>query len=116
MKVNDPVRRQRVLRLISDNALVTGRDFHNAALVLQHGTGFEDFRLAHELSMAAVALGDSAAAWLVSRTYDRMLLTLGHRQRFATQMREAGPSPTDTTAINDRVRAALGAAPVRAPK
>lgn len=116
MSKNDPARRARVLELITAGAPATGRDFHNAALVLQHGHSVDDFRLAHELSMVAVALGDTSAVWLISRTYDRMLLRLGHRQRLNTQYggAESKLLPLDTTAVNDRIRRALGSAPVTA--
>jgi hypothetical protein len=59
---NDPIRRARVVDLIAAGVLATGRDFHNASLIMQHGRGVDDFRLAHELSICAVALGDSTAA------------------------------------------------------
>ncbi|HUP88089.1 MAG TPA: hypothetical protein VM100_01940 [Longimicrobiales bacterium] len=110
MQKNDPPRRDRVLEMIKAGTPVTGRDFHNASLVLQHGNGFEAYRLAHELAVAAVALGDTTATWLLSRTYDRMLLHLGHRQRMNTQ--SGGPRgallPVDSTAVNARIRATLG--------
>ena len=110
MMKNDPARRARVLDMVGTGALATGRDFHNAALVLQHGNTVDDFRLAHELSIAAVALGDTAAVWLLSRTYDRLLLHMGHRQRLNTQYGGARMTllPLDTTAVNDRIRRGLG--------
>jgi hypothetical protein len=110
MRVNDPVRRDRVLRMNAVGAPTTGRVFHNAATVLQHGRGPDDFRLAHELTIAAVALGDTSAAWLLSRSYDRLLLRMGHRQRLNTQYGgpQGLPMPLDTTAVNDRIRLALG--------
>ena len=107
MRTNDPIRRERVMKLIADGVPVTGRDFHNAALVLQHGQSPEAYRLAHELSIIAVALSDAEAAWLVSRTYDRMLFNMGHRQRFGTQYRGDRVLPMDDTAVNDRMRLAL---------
>ena len=107
MRTNDPIRRERVMKLIADGVPATGRDFHNAALVLQHGQSPDAYRLAHELSIVAVALGDSEAAWLVSRTYDRMLFNMGHRQRFGTQYRGDKVLPMDETAVNDRMRLAL---------
>jgi hypothetical protein len=114
MREEDPPRRARVLALIEQRAPATGRDFHNAALVLQHGGRPDDYRLAHELSLAAIALGDTSATWLVSRTYDRWLLSLGHRQRFATQYGGARGDlrPIDTTATNDRMRTLLGSRPL----
>jgi hypothetical protein len=86
---------------------------HNTATVLQHGGTPDNYRLAHELSIAAIALGDTTALWLVSRSYDRMLLSMGHRQRMNTQyggatMKLVKLSPLDTTAVNDRIRLALG--------
>ena len=105
---DDPKRRTRVLELISAGVPATGRDFQNAATVLQHGGRPNDFRLGHELSVAAFALGDTSAKWLISRSYDRMLLHLGHRQRLATQFRGIKLLPIDTVGMNDRVRALLG--------
>jgi hypothetical protein len=109
MRERDPQRRARVLELVAAGRPAMGRDFHNAATVLQHGGSVDAFRLAHELSIVAFALGDTAARWLVSRTYDRMLLHLGHRQRLATQFfGDDRLWPIDTTAMNDRVRRLLG--------
>jgi hypothetical protein len=110
MQVNDSVRETRTLELIEEGAPKTGRDMHNAATVLQHGGTPDNYRLAHELSIAAIALGDTTALWLVSRSYDRMLLSMGHRQRLNTQYggAKAEPMPLDTTGVNDRIRVALG--------
>ena len=108
MSREDPKRRARVLELITAGAPATGRDFQNAATVLQHGDTRDDFRLAHELSVAAFALGDTSALWLVPRTYDRLLLHMGHRQRFATQFRGIKLQPIDTVAMSDRIRALVG--------
>lgn len=66
-------------------------------------------RLAHELSVAAFALGDTSSRWLIACSYDRMLLLrFGHRQRLATQFRGITLMPIDTVATNDRVRELLG--------
>jgi hypothetical protein len=113
VRTNDSLHLARTLRLVADGVPATGRDMHNAATVLQHGGTPDNYRLAHELSIAAIALGDTTALWLVSRSYDRLLLHLGHRQRFNTQygganMKLLKLSPNDTTAVNDRIRVALG--------
>ena len=113
MRVQDPLRRARVLALVDSGVPATGRDFQNAATVLQHGQESTDFMLAHELSLAAYALGDTTALWLVARSYDRMLLHLGHRQRLATQFHGQTLWPMDDTAMNDRVRVALGGRSLR---
>ena len=113
LHTNDSLHLARTLRLVADGVPATGRDMHNAATVLQHGGTPDNYRLAHELSIAAIALGDTTALWLVSRSYDRMLLSMGHRQRLNTQYGGASLttvklSPLDTTAVNDRIRLALG--------
>ena len=108
MDTEDPKRRARVLELLAADVPATGRDLHNAATVMQHGGRPNDYRLAHELSVAAFALGDTASRWLISRSYDRMLLHFGHRQRLATQFRGIKLLPIDTVATNDRVRELLG--------
>jgi hypothetical protein len=108
MRRNDPLRLARVKELLDQGVPSTGRDFHNAAVVLQHADEADDYALAHELAVVAVALGDTSAVWLISRTYDRMLLKLGHRQRFGTQYLGSRLQPMDTTAVNDRIRVTLG--------
>jgi hypothetical protein len=110
MSINDPIRRERTLQLIADRVPTTGRDFHNAATVLQHGQQPNDFKLAHELTIAALALGDTSAVEMLARSYDRLLLRLGHRQRMNTQYGGITGKllPLDTTAVNDRIRVALG--------
>ena len=115
MEANDSVHQARTLELIEEGAPKTGRDMHNAATVLQHGGTPESYRLAHELSIAAIALGDTTALWLVSRSYDRLLLSMGHRQRLNTQYggAAAAPMPLDTTGVNDRIRVALGSRRLR---
>ena len=104
----DAVRRARVLAILKEGKATTGPDEYNAALVLQHGDGYGDFELAHELCLGAIARGYKRAAWLVSRTYDRMLQNGGHAQRFGTQSQQAAgsdvayvveadyPGPSDT--------------------
>jgi hypothetical protein len=113
MRMNDSVHLALTLQLLADGAPVTGRDMHNAATVLQHGGTPATHLLANELTMAAIALGDTSAVWLVARSYDRMLLGMGHRQRFNTQYGGTGMNqlkllPLDTTAVNDRIRVTLG--------
>jgi hypothetical protein len=112
LHTNDSLHLARTLRLVAEGVPATGRDMHNVATVLQHGGTPDNYRLAHELSIAAIALGDTTALWLVSRSYDRMLLSMGHRQRLNTQyggatMELVKLSPLDTTAVNDRIRRAL---------
>jgi hypothetical protein len=115
----DRLRESRVREIIEAGGLRTANDFARAALVLQHGGHFDSYRLAHELAVTALLLGDNdLGRWLVAATYDRMLESVGHLQRYGTQ--STGPivgakdpgSPilndVDTTGINDTQRLALG--------
>ena len=99
----DTERRKRVKSMLDKGTPKTPADFKNLALVMQHGQEFADFELAHELVLAAVLLGHDDP-WLVSATYDRMLLSEGHRQRFGTQFNQDGIQPIDPEGLNDRAR------------
>ncbi|MEI8282657.1 MAG: hypothetical protein WCG75_09660, partial [Armatimonadota bacterium] len=86
--------------------------FDHASLVLQHGSTWRDFSLAHELSICSLILGNKKAAWLSAATYDRMLGSGGYRQRFGTQYGSVGGGKfsldlVDSTGINDTERKAM---------
>jgi hypothetical protein len=100
-------RRTRVSAILENGDIHTAKDFANASLVFQHGNQVTDYMLAHELSAAALALGDKDSAWLLTATYDRMLLNFGHRQRFGSQWNQDGLSPLDESAMNDRERTTM---------
>jgi hypothetical protein len=87
----DAARLARVKELYLAGALQSGPDFHRAALVLQHGTAPEDFLLAHELCIAAIARGEQDALWLCAASEDRFLMNIDRPQRFATQYRSTVP-------------------------
>ena len=103
----DDARRARVLAILKEGRATTGEDAYNAASVMQHGDDYADFMLAHELCLSAIARGYKGGAWLLSRTYDRMLESGGQAQRFDTQLTPDGkmnyvlnvatPGPSDTT-------------------
>ncbi len=99
----DADRRRSVIALLERGVPKTGGDFEALGLVMQHGDSFSDYRLACELATAAVILGHPDP-WLISATYDRMMLSVGQRQRFGTQFSESGLRPIDSLGINDRMR------------
>lgn len=107
----DTSRLKRIKQIVGKGALRTGDDYFNAALVCQHGSEFEDYALAHELSVASMILGHKSGAWLSAASYDRMLLNMGHRQRFGTQFSiQLGKmflSPYDGSMINETERKIL---------
>jgi hypothetical protein len=95
LEPRDKARLARVKELFATKNLRTAVDFYRAAMVLQHGQVAEDFLLAHELCVVAIALGksDRATRWLAAASEDRFLMTLGRPQRFGTQYRSEGSQP-----------------------
>jgi hypothetical protein len=112
----DHERNVRIRAIVNEGGLHTAKDFANASLVMQHSSGFAGFELAHELAVCSMLLGDrSLGRWLVAATYDRMLNSVGHEQRFGTQgaptMKPQANQPlreVDETGICDAERLALG--------
>src|SRR5262245_19609308 len=60
----DRRREARVKELYEAESLRTGKDFHRAAMVLQHASRPEDYLLAHEFCVVALSKGDQEARWL----------------------------------------------------
>jgi len=121
VKPRDDARLARARELYAANALHTGGDWLHAALILQHGNGPDDYLLAHEMCVAALAEGEKGAKWLVAATEDRFMMGIGRKQRFGTQYESAGEpgkfrlAPTDP-GVTDGLRAALGAPPLAEAK
>ena len=112
ISVSDHKRKQQIIDLLKKGRVVTAEDFDHASLVLQHGSNWNDYALAHELSICSLLLGRKEAAWLSAATYDRMSLSAGYRQRFGTQYSSDGNGPFkldtyDTNGIGDEIRKAL---------
>jgi hypothetical protein len=115
VKPRDDARLKRTKELYAAGALRTGRDWFHAALILQHGNDADDFLLAHEMCIAALAQGESKAKSLAAASQDRFLRKIGRNQRFGTQWEPEGEpgnwkfrlAPTDT-GVTDGLRAAVG--------
>jgi hypothetical protein len=105
----DRKRYTRTCEIVAAGTLATKEDFANASLILQHGETFTSYRLAHELAVCSLLLGDEGTGrWLVAATYDRMLNAAGHEQRYATQWIDDSLMDVDTRGICDAERVALG--------
>lgn len=111
----DIARNLRAREIILTGDLRTAADFANASLVMQHSPRFAGYQIAHELAVCSMLLGDRGRGrWLIAATYDRMLGSVGHDQRFGTQYSGygAGGASTldhvDTAGICDAQRKALG--------
>jgi hypothetical protein len=113
----DEARLARVKELYAAHRLRTGADYYHAAMVLQHAQVAEDFLLAHELCVAAIAQGEERAKWLAAASQDRYLMNIGRPQRFGTQYRTDGPGTawylyqTDT-GVTDELRKAFNVQPL----
>jgi hypothetical protein len=121
MAERDHLRNQRIREIIAAGELRTAADFANAALVMQHSGKFSGYQTAHELAVSALILGDQGRGrWLVAATYDRLLGSIGHQQRFGTQYRGIGGQPAladvDIVGISDAQRVALGCPSLEAAK
>ena len=109
----DVERRKRTLEIYRSGSLVTGSDFFDAALILQHGDGPEDYLLAHVLCTIAIAKENHAdARWLSAATLDRYLQSIQQKQIFGTQyegddQKGYTNGPYDSILLTDSVRKAL---------
>ena len=81
------------MTLYKTGALRTGNDYYHAAMILQHSQRPDDFLLAHEFCIVAVAKGNRRALWLAAATEDRFLMNIKRPQRFGTQYRSVGDGP-----------------------
>ncbi|MBI5383017.1 MAG: hypothetical protein HZA31_14055 [Opitutae bacterium] len=117
---SDLERRMRVKALYAAGQLHTGSDFYCAAMVLQHGVTSDDYLLAHEFSIIALAKGEPRAKWLAAATEDRFLMQIKRPQRFGTQfyMKPDQQWELYTTAdsVTNQLRAQLGVPPLAEAK
>jgi len=81
----DAARRARVLALLAAGRVRTPRDFFHAAIVFQHGSLLDHYRLAFELARRAADAGAPGARWLAAAATDRLLMFSDRPQRFGTQ-------------------------------
>src|SRR5205809_1033717 len=121
VKPRDDARLARTRELYASGALRTASDCFHAALILQHSSEADDYLLAHEMSVAAVAQGQKDARWLAAASEDRFLMKIGRKQRFGTQYEPADEpgryrlAPTEPQ-VTDELRAVLGTPPLAEAK
>ena len=82
----DARRLQRVLAMHRKELIKDPQDKFSAALILQHGTEPEHYKLAYDLAKEAAAKGISEAKWLEHAAYDRWQMSLGKPQLHGTQI------------------------------
>jgi hypothetical protein len=115
IEADDEARRVRTKALLDAGALTTGDDYFHAAFIFQHGRGSEDYLMAHNLAVIAVARGKEDATWIAAATLDRYLMSIGRPQIFGTQFKrsngDASQEPYDRAALSDAMRKAMGVPP-----
>lgn len=107
----DYKRELKVKSLLCGMNTFSGLDFYHSAMILQHAPGLEDFLLAHDLAVLAIANGVNEAKWLSAATLDRYLSRAGELQRYGTQYIVDGDGkevrqPTDLN-VSDAIREKL---------
>lgn len=86
MAKHDAVRLKRAKEIYRSGSLVTGADYFDAALILQHSNSSDDYLLGHVLCTIAIDRGVGAdARWLSAATLDRYLQSIQQKQIFGTQ-------------------------------
>jgi len=116
LQANDAARRDKALGLLRDGALRSSEDWHDAALIFQHGETDADARLAFALATIAARLEPESkgAAWLGAAAWDRLLMRRHRPQWYGTQYvpSEDGKSwvlyEFDPAGVTDTERAAAG--------
>jgi hypothetical protein len=83
---SDLANRKEVATLFAEGCFTTGRDYHNAAVVYQHGEVAEHYYQTYVWASRAIQLGDTQARWLISRAIDRWALNSGYKQLYATNL------------------------------
>ena len=87
-RADDEARHHRieVLQFLREGTIALAADLYHAAMIYQHGTCAEHFKLANDLAERSMALGYQPARWLYAASRDRYLLAVGQPQQFGTQL------------------------------
>jgi len=84
---NDQKRIAQVQQIIDRDPKLQAEDYHQVALIFQHGETIGHYKKAHELAIQAVEMGDGSARWLAAVSLDRSLLMEGKPQNYGTQFK-----------------------------
>ena len=96
----DAARRNSIRTMLLKGELKTGSDFHDAALIFQHGSESSDYLMAHVLAMAALLKGNADSRQLAAMTLDRYLHFIGQPQIFGTSYHNQNGSPVTQEPFN----------------
>ncbi len=109
----DSLREVRIYELLDSNKVRTSLDYHNAAMIFQHGGDSVAYGMAVKLMKKSIELDSTANKWLLAAAIDRYLLSKGEPQIYGTQYWRMKDQPwelreIDTTKITDAKRIEYG--------
>jgi tetratricopeptide (TPR) repeat protein len=110
----DSLRELRIYQLLDSNQVHTSKDFHNAAMIFQHGVDSTAYGMAVKLMRKSIELDSTANKWLLAAAIDRYLLSKDEPQIYGTQYKKFGKDEPwqlgkmDTTKISDAERIEYG--------
>lgn len=107
--IQDSLRQIRVKQLLDSNKVRTSIDYHNAAMIFQHGLDTFASGMAVKLMRKSIELDSTADKWLLAAAIDRDLMRRNQPQIYGTQYLKMGDEPwelykLDSTKITDSVR------------
>lgn len=111
---NDSLREVRIYQLLDSNKVKTSKDYHNAAMIFQHGEDSIAYGMAVKLMRKSIELDSTANKWLLAAAIDRYLLSKDEPQIYGTQYQKFGIDEPwqigkmDTTKISDTERIEYG--------
>jgi tetratricopeptide (TPR) repeat protein len=110
---NDSLREVRIYQLLGSNKVKTSKDYHNAAMIFQHGGDSIAYGMAVKLMQKSIELDSTANKWLLAAAIDRNLLSRNKPQIYGTQYFRMRGKPwelreIDTTQISDAERMEYG--------
>ena len=85
MSERDTKRRMRIGEIFAEGCVNQGSDYYDAAMIFQHGDVPDHYFQAFYFANKAENLGYSSAKWLKAAAIDRYLVSIDHKQLFATQ-------------------------------
>jgi tetratricopeptide (TPR) repeat protein len=110
----DSLREVRIYQLLDSNKVNTSKDYHNAAMIFQHGGDSTAYGMAVKLMRKSIELDSTANKWLLAAAIDRYLLSKDEPQIYGTQYQKFGKDEPwqlgkmDTTKISDAERIEYG--------
>jgi tetratricopeptide (TPR) repeat protein len=110
---NDSLRKIKLYKLLNSNNIKTSLDYHNAAMLFQHGGDTISSSMAIKLIKKSIELDSTTSKWLLAAAIDRDLMFKNKPQIYGTQYSRSENSlwdlyKIDTTIISDNERIKYG--------